>query len=77
MIKKYNIRLHSLPDHNIPDSPDVYVVLEPQVVSEEDEYGQVTLRCELASGHPAIINNVTWYKVNQDFQLRLRKSHLK
>ena len=45
----------------------MYVALEPQLVSEEDEYGQVTLRCELATGHPAIINNVTWYKVNQDF----------
>ena len=55
---------------NIPDAPDVYVALEPQLVSEEDEYGQVTLRCELASGHPAIITNVTWYKVNQDFQSR-------
>ena len=55
---------------NIPDAPDVYVALEPQLVSEEDEYGQVTLRCELASGHPAIITYVTWYKVNQDFQSR-------
>ena len=42
----------------------MYVALEPQVVSEEAEYGQVTLRCELASGHPAILTNVTWYKVS-------------
>ena len=41
----------------------MYVVLEPEVVSEEAEYGQVTLRCELASGHPAILTNVTWFKV--------------
>ena len=49
---------------NVSDAPDVYVALEPQVVSEEAEYGQVTLRCELASGHPAILTNVTWYKVS-------------
>ena len=41
----------------------MYVAMEPKVVSEEAEYGQVTLRCELASGHPAILTNVTWYKV--------------
>jgi len=40
-------------------APDVYVAMEPQVVSEEAEYGQVTLRCELATGHPAILTNVT------------------
>ncbi len=48
---------------NVSDPPDVYVAMDPQVVSEEAEYGQVTLRCELASGHPAILTNVTWYKV--------------
>ena len=54
---------------NVSDAPDVYVAMEPQVVSEEAEYGQVTLRCELASGHPAILTNVTWYKVSHPSSL--------
>ena len=68
MNKKSRTSVH--PDYlltNVSDPPDVYVAMEPQVVSEEAEYGQVTLRCELASGHPAILTNVTWYKVRHSF----------